>query len=148
MSPFSVRTVLSGTLLCLVISVAAPYANLYMQGSMLALDFGTSAAIFLLFLFLGVNTALSRLHRGLAFGQREQAVIYVMMITACSIPTMGLMEYMLPGLTALSYYSTPENSWQQLIQLLANLTPVRPPLAPGSGRSARHQVRVRLSRQG
>jgi hypothetical protein len=25
---------------------------------------------------------------------------------------------MLPGLTALSYYSTPENSWQQLIQPL------------------------------
>jgi hypothetical protein len=114
-SPFSVRTLLAGTLLCLLISVMAPYANVYLQGSMLALDFGTAAALFLLFLILGVNTALSRLHRSLVFQQGELAVIYLMMITACSIPTMGLMEYLLPGMTALSYYTTPENNWEELI---------------------------------
>ena len=115
MSPFRVRTLLAGTLLCLVISAAAPYSNMYLQGSLLALDFGTAAAVFLLFLFLFFNMTLQRLSPALAFGRGDLAVIYAMMITACSIPTMGLMEYVLPSLTALHYYAAPENDWQEII---------------------------------
>ena len=82
----------------------------------MALDFGTTAALFLLFIFILVNIVLARIHRALPFQERDLAVIYAMMITACSIPTMGLMEYVLPSLTALHYYSVPENNWQEQIQ--------------------------------
>ena len=115
-SPFGARTLLSGALLCLAISVFAPYSNMVLQGSLLALDFGTSAAVFLLFLLLLVNLSLSLLNRRFCFKQGELAVIYAMMITACSIPTMGLMEYVLPSLTSLHYYSAPENDWHEQIQ--------------------------------
>jgi hypothetical protein len=115
-SPFTPKTLLAGTLLCLLISFATPYTGMYLLGSLMATDFGTAAALFLLFLFIGLNILLHRLHPRLVFRRHELAVIYAMMITACSIPTMGLMEYVLPGLTALSYYTTPENNWQELIQ--------------------------------
>ena len=82
----------------------------------MALDFGTTAALFLLFIFILINIVLARIHRALPFQERDLAVIYAMMITACSIPTMGLMEYVLPSLTALHYYSVPENNWQEQIQ--------------------------------
>ena len=115
-SPFTLRVFVVGLLLCLGISVGAPYSNVYLQGSLMALDFGTAAALFLLFLSTFANIALRSLHPRLAFRPGEMAVLYSMMITACAIPTMGLMEYLLPGLTALGYYTTPENEWQQLIQ--------------------------------
>ena len=88
-SPFGARTLLAEALLCLVISVFAPYSNMVLQGSLLALDFGTSAAVFLLFLLLLTNASLSLFNRRFRFRQPELAVIYTMMITACSIPTMG-----------------------------------------------------------
>ena len=115
-SPFRLRVFGVGFLLCLLISIATPYANMYSQGSLMALDFGTAAALFLLFLVVIGNTVLRFGAPSLAFDRRELAVLYAMMITACAIPTMGLMEYLLPGLTALAYYSTPENDWQAIIQ--------------------------------
>jgi hypothetical protein len=115
-SPFSPRVFVVGLLLCLGISVGAPYSNVYLQGSLMAIDFSTAAALFLIFLFVLVNIALQALHPRLAFRANEMAVLYSMMVTACAIPTMGLMEYLLPSLTALGYYTTPENEWQQLIQ--------------------------------
>ena len=115
-SPFGGRTLVTGALLCLAISIFAPYSNMVLQGSLLALDFGTSAAVFLLFLLLLANLSLSLINRRFRFRQGELAVVYAMMITACSIPTMGLMEYVLPSLTSLHYYSTPENGWQEQIQ--------------------------------
>ena len=117
-SPFTPRVLLTGALLCLVISVGAPYSNVYLKGSMMALDFATAAAVFLLFLLVICNICLHLLHPSLAFGRNELAVIYTMMVVACAIPTMGLMEYLLPGLTALTYYSAHENDWQTVIPAL------------------------------
>ncbi len=114
-SPFTARVFVVGVLLCLLISVADPYATAYLQGSMMALDFSTEAALFLLFLVSAGNILLRALRPGLAFRREELAVIYAMMVTACSLPTMGLMLYILPGITALGYYATPENGWQDLI---------------------------------
>lgn len=47
----------------------------------------------------------------LAFSRSELIVIYIMMAVACSIPSMGLTEYLLPILPACFYYATPENAW-------------------------------------
>jgi hypothetical protein len=114
-SPFTARVFAVGALLCLLISVADPYATAYMQASAMALDFSTEAAIFLLFLVCAANLGLRALRPGLEFRREELAVIYAMMVTACALPTMGLMLYILPGVTALGYYTTPENGWQELI---------------------------------
>ncbi|MCC7263559.1 MAG: hypothetical protein IT369_13665, partial [Candidatus Latescibacteria bacterium] len=114
-SPFGLRVFVLGAVLCLVIGVADPYAVAYLQGSMMALDFSTEAALFLLFLVSGLNIVLRRVHPRLAFRQQELAVIFAMMTTACALSTMGLMLYILPGITALGYYTTPENGWHELI---------------------------------
>ena len=115
-SPFTLRVFSAGLLLCLLISVATPYTNMYLQGSLMAIDFSTAAALFLLFLLVCINAVFHRCAPAMAFQRGELAVIYAMMATACAIPTMGLMEYLLPGMTALEYYATPENDWQAYIQ--------------------------------
>lgn len=69
----------------------------------------------LLLLVAGGNVLAAATGRPLALNRGELLVTYVMMIVACSIPTMGLTEYLLPVLPGAYYYATPENDWANLI---------------------------------
>ena len=98
------------------VSTGAPYGNMVLQGSYMALDFSTAGAIFLFFLLVFfVHTGLGLVNRRLAFHPEELVVIYIMSIVACSIPTMGLTEYLLPIISGATYYATPENEWGVLV---------------------------------
>ena len=86
------------------------------RGSFMALDFSTPGAIFLFFLLTGgVNVLLGKIRPALALARGELLVVYIMMIVATAIPTMGLTEYLLPIITSAQYYATPENEWATLI---------------------------------
>ena len=105
-----------GTIGSFVISVGAPYGNMALRGSYMALDFSTAAAVFVFFVLVAVvNTLLGFIKRSWALTSPELAVTYIMMIIATSIPTMGLTEYLLPIITAGYYYATPENDWTNII---------------------------------
>ena len=110
------RSLTTGALLTAAIAFGAPYGNMVLRGSYMALDFSTAAAIFLFFLLvLLVHTSLGLVHRRLAFRREELVVVYIMAIVGCSIPTMGLTEYLLPIISGAMYYATPENEWAQLV---------------------------------
>lgn len=110
------RSAVVGLLLCLAIGTGAPYANMVIRGSTLFFDFSTAGALFLFFLLVGVvNVVLRTLLPILALSRRELIVVYIMMIVASAIPTMGLTEYLLPIITGAQYYATPENEWATLI---------------------------------
>jgi hypothetical protein len=53
--------------------------------------------------------------RSLALDTGELLVVYVMMICASSLCSMGLSEQILPIITAAFYYASPENDWAHLI---------------------------------
>jgi hypothetical protein len=113
---FTFRAILTGSVLSLVIACGAPYANMVIRGSYMALDFSTPGAIFLLFLLVGpLNFIAGCLHPRLPLRRGEFLVVFVMMITASAIPTMGLSEYLLTQTTGMQYYATPENDWANLI---------------------------------
>ena len=110
------RSLLTGAIMAFCISTGAPYGNMVLRGSYLALDFSTAGAIFLFFLLvLIVHTGLGLADRRLAFRPEELVVIYIMSIVACSIPTMGLTEYLLPIISGATYYATTENEWGILV---------------------------------
>jgi hypothetical protein len=116
---FTFKAIVCGTLLSLLIAVGAPYGNMVIRGSYMALDFSTAGAVFLFFVLVGgFNVLAGMLHRGLALSRSELLVVYIMMIVASAIPTMGLAEYLLTIITAPQYYATPENDWGTLIQPL------------------------------
>jgi hypothetical protein len=107
---------LAGAVVAAGIGAGAPYGNMVLRGSYMALDFSTAGAIFLFFLFvLLVQTGLALVHPRLALRRQELAVVYIMGIVGCAIPDMGLTEYLLPIVTGGLYYATPENEWAQLI---------------------------------
>ncbi|NKB72863.1 MAG: hypothetical protein GKR89_37820 [Candidatus Latescibacteria bacterium] len=115
-TPFTAKAIGLGALLSLCIALGAPYANTVIRGSYMALDFSTPGAIFLFFLLTGLaNGGLARLHSGLALGRGELLVVFIMMSAASTIPTMGLVEYLLPITTAVHYFATPENKWAALL---------------------------------
>jgi len=113
---FTLRATLTGAVLCALIATGAPYANMVIRGSTLFFDFSTAGALFLFFVLVGVlNVGLKALSPVLALGRRELIVVYIMMIAASAIPTMGLTEYLLPIIAGAQYYATPENEWATLI---------------------------------
>jgi len=115
-SGITLRSVLAGVLISFCISTGAPYGNMVLRGSYMALDFSTAGAIFLFFVFVFlVHTLLAAIHPRLGFHRQEMIVVYIMAIVSCSIPTMGLTEYLLPIISGALYYATPENEWAALI---------------------------------
>ena len=113
---FSARALLIGTGLCLVITIAFPYALLAMHTAGMSSDYITAGAVFLFFILVGlVNPALKLCRRSWGLSSAELVIIYIMMIVASAIPTWGLTANLIPMLPALYYYATPENNWAETL---------------------------------
>jgi len=113
---FTARAFAVGLLLSFLIGIGAPYANMIVRGTYMALDFSTAGALFLFFVLVGVLNTLARAAgRSFALSGPEMVTIYIMMIVASAIPTCGWSEYLLPILTSPFYFATPENNWAELI---------------------------------
>jgi len=110
---FSLRAIAVGSLMSLFIGVACPYNCHVIHGSYLDIDFSTGAAIFLFFILVFLANGVLR-WLGLALNAGELLVVYVMMIVATTIPTMGLTASFLADIAA-QYFASPENSWDTLI---------------------------------
>ena len=79
----------------------------------------TPAAIILFFFLVFVgNTLLGFVHRSWMLSRAELALIYIMWIVATSIPEWGLTAFLLPDITSVIYYATPENNWAELLHPL------------------------------
>ena len=113
---FTRRAFIIGSLLCLLIALTEPYFQGVVSGSRLSFDFYTGYAILLLFIltFL-VNSILKSISKNLGLSFQELITVYVMMIVACPIVSLGLTFRLLPIIAAPFYYATPENRWAELI---------------------------------
>jgi len=138
-SVFSVRSILLGTIMCLVIGILDPTWTFYIHSSMLFLDYSVGGAMFFLFLLvLIINGVLGKVWRKVAFRSGEMVVVTVMMLVAGAITTMGLTGYLVPNMTSPYYLATPENEWgQKLWPALPEWTVPLDPAEPGTPTSAR-----------
>ena len=164
----SFRAFWVGTFLSFFLAIGAPYGNMVIRGSYMALDFSTPGAIFLFLFLIGVlNLCFKLAARGLlsallfafiligayayafwpfdeldphspglifstfvvitallnvkvvqdgaslALNRSELILVYLMLLIVSALCTMGLSEQLLPMLTALFYYASPENEWME-----------------------------------
>ena len=110
------RSVLVGLLASGFIGVAAPHICLIINGSRMAHNFSTPAALFVFFVFtLIINVGLGLCGRRYALTRPELAVVYIMALLATSIPTIGFTQNLLPVIAGLYYYASPENNWAELM---------------------------------
>ena len=112
----TLRALCIGALGSLAIGMGIPYCNMVLHGSRIASYFNTPAAIILFFFFiLCGNSLLGIMRRSWMFNRAELALIYIMWIVATAIPEWGLTAFLLPDITSLIYYATPENNWNELV---------------------------------
>ena len=105
---------LVGSLFVFCIAAGAPYANMVLRGSYMALDFSNAGAIFLFFFFVLLVPAILK-HSRLKLHDHELAVIYIMALVGSSIATLGLTENFLPIISGGLYYASSENAWTEQI---------------------------------
>ena len=110
------RALLVGALGALGVGFGCVYGTMVLRGSYMDLDFSTPGAVFLFFVLFLVSRGLLRwLRPAWALQPREMITVYIMMIVASAIPTMGLTGQILPLITAPRYFATPENKWQETL---------------------------------
>ena len=114
-SPFTWKGIAVGTLLSLCVGVGAPYGIIFLQGSFMALNSSSPAAIFLFFIFTFlVNTLLTALRSRLALSRADLVLVYIMLLMAVTVPTQAFVGYLIPVISGLYYYATPENNWGEI----------------------------------
>ncbi len=107
------RAVLLGAGLVGAISLISPWAFLVVKGSQLASNaIPLIAVLFFLALVGGTAPLLKYLGRG--FSRAELTTIYVMMLVGSVVVVTGLTGSLLPVITGVMYYATPENKWDAL----------------------------------
>jgi hypothetical protein len=104
-----------GTLICLF----APYSDLAMQNTPLVgnnLPLGVMLILFVLAVF--INGPLNRFKPTYAFSGYELAVTLTLMLAMCSIPSTGLMRYLLPNLAVPFVYGVEHSDYRALLSQL------------------------------
>ena len=158
-----------GGFLSFFLAIAAPYGNMIIRGSYMALDFSTPGAIFLFLLLIGfinvlfkmtsttpmalcsalgsllaygyyygwvekadlfapgfiiatfilfsslINFGLIIVGRTMVLNRAELILVYVMLLIVSALCTMGLSEQILPMITAVFYYASPQNKWREIL---------------------------------
>ncbi len=159
-----------GCFLSFFLAIGAPYGNMIIKGSYMALDISTPGAIFLFLFLIGVlnlllklagrnkgaalvfallagagwlgahwpltdldpyspglifsssvllctlvNLPLTSRGRSLALNRSELILVYAMLLIVSALCTMGLSEELLPALTAIFYFASPENKWRETL---------------------------------
>ena len=131
-SGITVRSVLVGCLMCIVIGLVGPYWSVFLMSSRMFADYHTAGATFFLFILLVVfNLGLGRLWRPLAFRAGELMAVTAMMLVGGSIVSSGLIAYFIPGMTAPYAQATSSNRWNEIIW--PHMKPWLAPLDPNGG---------------
>ena len=110
-SPFSMRGLLTGVILSIAIGVIAPYGivfNYYWIG----FNPSSPGALFFFFvLTFVVNAIVAVLGRNVQLSKADLVMIYCMLLMAVTVPTWGLMFFLIGTLVYPFYYATPENNY-------------------------------------
>ena len=108
------RGILIGAVLAFLLSYLDTYALLFLQGSLMTLNFSAAAALFFLFFAVLAGGLLRSIHRTFGLTQAELITVYLMLLVACCIPGFGLTLWLTQTLVGSTYYASPENNWDFL----------------------------------
>ena len=110
---FTLKSILLGSLMCVVIGVAGPYWKMWLQSSSLFLDYSVGGVMFFLFMLLLLGNGIPKAV-GLpgALKPGELVVVTAMMLVGGAVTTMGLVGYLIPSMAAPYYLADNLNNWE------------------------------------
>lgn len=113
----TLRSILIGVACVFVIAILVPFSDVKIMGTYLAQDFiPIVAVLFFTFIIVVVNVLIRLFNRAKGLSDAELTVIFIMMLVSSAIPSMGLMEYLLPSIAGFKYYSSSANQWDTLLR--------------------------------
>ena len=112
----TIRAIFIGIIWVIVQSIIAPYNNYYIRGSSLSGNHFPVTSVFILtVLCLVVNVIIKKVKPGRELSAKELATVWIMTAIASSIPSWGLIAFLVPLLASPLYFATPENEWESLL---------------------------------
>ena len=112
----TLRGLAVGTLGCVMVGAGFQYCPLVLGVSAFAAWHYTVGANLMLFVMaLLVNPVLGLVRRSWMLTPAELTQVYVMWIVGSAVTTTGLVSYLLPHITTLAYYASPENQWAEKV---------------------------------
>ena len=114
-SRITFRSVAIGLLAVALLCWASPYQDLVLR-NMLAGGHSAPLLAVLFFVAIVLLNGLCRWTTACGLAGRELAVVFCMLLVASGIPSMGLVDYLIPTLVAPFYYASATNDWANLFQ--------------------------------
>ena len=113
-SHFSLRGLFIGVILCLGIGLLAPFWTVF---SYMWIGFNPSSPGTILFFAVTVfaSAVIGLASRRLSLSKADLVLIYCMLLMAVTVPTWGLMFFLLGTMVYPYYYATPENRFEELL---------------------------------
>ena len=108
----TLRAVVLGLLVVIIVAIWATYVELYTRSSRLTMGHFPLALFALLLLLLAVNPVLQKL-RLTILSPHELLVVVSMGLVGAVMPVDGIVGYLLGIISSFSYFATPENQWDQ-----------------------------------
>jgi hypothetical protein len=112
-SSFSLKGLLLGTVLCLVIGVVAPYFVVF-KYHWIGFNASSPGVIFFFAAIIIINIVVGFLSQRFGLSKADLILIYCMLLMAVTVPTWGLMFFLIGTIVYPYYYDTPENRFAEL----------------------------------
>ena len=113
-SALTFRSLIIGILCVVFVSIVAPASLLIYRSSLLACDFFPLGVMLPFTLVVaGINVLLKLVNRSMGLTPKELIFIFIMGLIACTIPTFGLVAYMLSISSSPYYYASTENQFEE-----------------------------------
>jgi hypothetical protein len=123
---FSWRAALTGSLLCVFVSIWSQYAELVIHGTQISLTYPPIGSFLVFFGYILVlQWPLQFLKRRLALDAREMVMVWSMLVLAIGVASIDIAQKMPPMIAGTVYYATPENKYAELF-----LPHIKPWLGP------------------
>ncbi len=106
----TMRSVVIGVIGVTLLCLASPYQDLVYR-NMIAGGHSAPLLSMLFFIMLVILNWLVRKISGKALSGYEMATIFCMLLVASGIPSMGLVDYLIPALVAPFYFADQANNW-------------------------------------
>jgi len=108
----TLRSVVIGTALVVLINVGAPYSLYQLHSSQWAISYLPLSVVFFFFVLVLLNLGVRRFAPRLALTRAERVIIFAMALVGASIPTWGTASYLVSLIAApFSHHASPENQW-------------------------------------
>ena len=112
-SAFSLKGLGIGAILSIAIGLIAPYVTVF-QYHWIGFNPSSPGALLFFACVVFVNIIVAFLSRRFALSKPDLILIYCMLLMAVTVPTWGLMFFLIGTIVYPFYYATPENRFDEL----------------------------------